>query len=142
MSGKNSRIPGEQGFIGWVCEAARNQHCLPLCPFSVTFTCQLENKLYQKVLDGCVLNFLGVSWFALYGCQVQMLEVSESSRLAINALRHCKNIFKLMISHSFKFYFHLNFCYENMHVHVSLSSTFDIKISGWTKAIKSTEMNL
>lgn len=29
-----------------------------------------------------------------------------------------------------------------MHVHVSLSSTFDIKISGWTKAIKSTEMNL
>lgn len=28
-----------------------------------------------------------------------------------------------------------------MHVHVSLSSTFDIKISGWTKAIKSTEMN-
>lgn len=29
-----------------------------------------------------------------------------------------------------------------MHVHVSLSSTFGIKISGWTKAIKSTEMNL
>lgn len=29
-----------------------------------------------------------------------------------------------------------------MHVHVSLSSTFDIKISGWTKAIKSTEMNV
>lgn len=31
-----------------------------------------------------------------------------------------------------------------MHVHVSLSYdiTFDIKISGWTKAIKSTEMNL
>lgn len=29
-----------------------------------------------------------------------------------------------------------------MHVRVSLSSTFDIKISGWTKAIKSTEMNL
>lgn len=49
-----------------------------------------------------------------------------------------------MKSHSFKFYFHLNFCYENMHVHVSLSYdiTFDIKISGWTKAIKSTEMNL
>lgn len=38
--------------------------------------------------------------------------------------------------------FSLKFCYENMHVHVSLSSTFDIKISGWTKAIKSTEMNL
>lgn len=29
-----------------------------------------------------------------------------------------------------------------MHVHVSLSSTFDIQISGWTKAIKSIEMNL
>lgn len=35
------------------------------------------------------------------------------------------------------FYFHLNFA-----MNVSLSSTFDIKISGWTKAIKSTEMNL
>lgn len=75
----------------------------------------------------CVLNFLGVSWFALYGCQVQMLEVSESSRLAINALRQCKNIFKLMISHSFKFsdrvmfYFHLNFamkiCMYMYHYH-------------------------
>lgn len=40
------------------------------------------------------------------------------------------------------FFISLKFCYENMHVHVSLSSTFDIKISGWTKAIKSTEMNL